>query len=439
MKTKLWAHQQRIVEEFVKKKKLLVIAGLSTGKTLAAYGCIEAVQAKKVLIICPKSVITGWYDNAVEHLEYNVTPLIKGSVAKKSSLIKENGIYITNYETAWRIPKIGSYNWDMVVCDESHKLKSYSSKVSNVLADAFRNVPYKLLLTGTPYADSPLDVYGQIRFLTPALKAKRYVTCETLGSYNSFFDAYTVYYNYGNIKIPTGYKNLEGLAANIKNLVLHVTKTDLKLPNVIHTEHKLVLEGELAKHYINLENDLITYVKDEAATINNILNKTLRLQMLLCGVVKLDNDSYVYYDNPKLNIIKDLAPSEPYVIFTNFKYEVESLLKEYPDACVLDGARNDLVAWQKGNQPILIANCAAGGAGVELHKARYAFYMSHPLSRSVYEQSLGRIRRVKSTTDTVFYIHLTGYIESAIMRALNKKGELANILTGELKNAYLHL
>ena len=53
--------------------------------------------------------------------------------------------------------------------DESHRAKAAGSKVSKFLALLGKRVHYKMCLSGTPMANSPLDVYGQYRFLDSSI------------------------------------------------------------------------------------------------------------------------------------------------------------------------------------------------------------------------------------------------------------------------------
>ena len=80
---------------------------------------------------------------------------------------------IVNYETA-RLLDLDAFDWDFVVADESHKLKSHDSKQSKELAWKLRNVKHKLAMTGTPWSDRPIDVFGQVRFLEPFKKGRAF-------------------------------------------------------------------------------------------------------------------------------------------------------------------------------------------------------------------------------------------------------------------------
>src|SRR3546814_17313846 len=56
---------------------------------------------------------------------------------------------------------------DVVVIDESHRIKSPSANVSRTAARLTRLAPRRLILTGTVMPHSPMDVWAQWRFLEP--------------------------------------------------------------------------------------------------------------------------------------------------------------------------------------------------------------------------------------------------------------------------------
>ena len=59
------------------------------------------------------------------------------------------------------------YDPDLVIVDESHRIKGNNGNASRLLHRIGRNVEYRLILTGTVMPHSPLDVYAQWRFLDP--------------------------------------------------------------------------------------------------------------------------------------------------------------------------------------------------------------------------------------------------------------------------------
>lgn len=55
----------------------------------------------------------------------------------------------------------------MLAVDESHRAKTPAAQRTKVLLAAAKYAPYRRILTGTAYANSPLDLYAQFKFLHP--------------------------------------------------------------------------------------------------------------------------------------------------------------------------------------------------------------------------------------------------------------------------------
>ena len=73
-----------------------------------------------------------------------------------------------NYESAWRLEKdLLTYNADLIIADEAHKLKDSRTSQSKGLHHLGDKARYKLLLTGTVITNREMDVFSQYRFLDP--------------------------------------------------------------------------------------------------------------------------------------------------------------------------------------------------------------------------------------------------------------------------------
>lgn len=83
---------------------------------------------------------------------------------KKSSM--KFNVLITNYEMT-RIEKtsLSAIDWSIVVVDEAHKLKNSASKFFQCLLEY--NIPYKLMLTGTPLQNNLDELYSLLSFMCP--------------------------------------------------------------------------------------------------------------------------------------------------------------------------------------------------------------------------------------------------------------------------------
>lgn len=83
----------------------------------------------------------------------------------KTSSMKFN-VLITNYEiTSIEKSTLSSIDWSIVVVDEAHRLKNTSSHFFKCLSSY--NIPYKLMLTGTPLQNNLDELYCLLSFMCP--------------------------------------------------------------------------------------------------------------------------------------------------------------------------------------------------------------------------------------------------------------------------------
>jgi len=152
LKTTPWRHQ---VEAFrFAMERLLRGAGaallaleMGVGKTLVALMVLAALAAKRILICCPLRVVPVWEQQIERHLDL---PLIVvtlddsiSGVARKQQLAEEKlklaettgrpFAVIINYDSVWRAPFADwaeKQAWDLIIADESHRLKAPGGKAS---------------------------------------------------------------------------------------------------------------------------------------------------------------------------------------------------------------------------------------------------------------------------------------------------------------------
>ena len=87
MTTKSWQHQKDGVAFCEKRDASLLYWGMGAGKTKCAIDLMIKINAKLILIACPKKVIMTWESQFKEHApgKFSVFAPSKGTVKKKAS------------------------------------------------------------------------------------------------------------------------------------------------------------------------------------------------------------------------------------------------------------------------------------------------------------------------------------------------------------------
>lgn len=432
-----------------------LIAGCATGKTLTMYQVAETTQSKRVLVLTTKSAMgSAWANDAKKHLtNFRIITLGENvrevtdttdvvlaknvKVADKAKYLAGEGVFVINYESAYRL-LAHLHDFDLVVADESHKLGNPKSKQSKFLSKI--RCPYKVAMTGTPYNDKPLTVYGQVHFLSGE---------RVLGNWWAFYNRTAILKKIEHFHMIVGYKNLEDLAQRIDPFTMRVDTEDvLDLPPVMHIERVIPMTPTFKKFYEEFENEMLAEYGDDLLLANNKLTQSLRLHQLTSGYFPNTDSKMVKLGSPKLDellSILDEIGTAPVVVFTRFTHDVEMITERLRREGIpyreLTGSKHEHELWQAGEGQVLVANLSAGNAGVNLDRARYAVYYSIGYSRTEYDQSLYRIRRDGSDrTKHIVYYHLIveDSIDVDIRTAMKNKGQVSDYLLSRITNRIEH-
>jgi len=212
----------------------------------------------------------------------------------------------------------------------------------------------------------------------------------------------------------------------------------LDLPEAIHEDIDIILPAKAKKIYRELEEEFIVWLDNgQEVTAANALVKLLRLQQLTGGFIHSEDKTYKIHDEKieaVLEIIDDI--SEPVVIFTKFRAELDTLRKELEKKKYkvkeLSGRHSDLGegATYPENCDVLLVQIQAGGVGIDLTRARICIYYSVGFNRGDYEQSLARVHRPGQNNKVIYYhLEAPGTIDKYIRKNLKAKGDMVkNIL-----------
>lgn len=457
-KTAPWSHQKQAfwfaatrwggLSEKAAGGSLLAL-DMGTGKTKIAIDLIRNFEFGRTLIVCPAKIVDVWpyqFDlHWDEGQEVTLLPIGKGRTKDRASKLEKvlgyqrdryrQVVVILNYE-ATRQKLLGdmlkSCTWDCIVLDECHRIKDPRGVDSKYFASLGEKIPCRLGLTGTPMPNSPIDIFAQGRFIDPSVFGR---------SFASFRSTYCVMGGFENREIIR-FQNHTTLQNLISRMALQVKAEDvLDLPSEQHIERPFELEPRTRKAYQKMENEFVTWINEEAqVTASNVLVRLLKLQEITGGFIRDPESSTVHeIGREKRDALKDLLDglpvSEPVVIFARFSPDlalIHEVAKELGrTSSELSGARNDLVAWQRGESSILATQISAGKEGIDLTRACHAIYYSIGYSPGEFDQSVRRLRR-PGQTRAVRYYHLVAKdtIDRKVRLALRqKKNAIEKILS----------
>lgn len=459
-----WQHQLEAYQFADPRRWTMLAMDMGTGKSKTTIDLAANSDARKILVLAPKSVLAVWRREFARHWpaaagEIEVLILDKGTVAKNAQRVAtflslpstRRRIVVINYESAWRNPMgplLESIGFDLVVSDESHRIKAPGGKASWHMKRLGANCGRRLCLTGTPMGHSPLDLYGQFRFLDPRVFGTSFVR---------FRARYAIMHQTFRSKV-LAWQNLSELKA-IFHSHSYVCSADdvLDLPPLHHIRRDFVLSPAAARVYNDLERQLVAEVNGTAIIVPNALVKLLRLQQVTSGFVSYRDDAEetvateLARDKADLlrDVLGDLAIRDetdpekhrPVVVFARFTHDltairgvVESLGLRYGE---LSANRRDAIddhACMAPDVDVAGVQIQSGGVGIDLTRASLGVYYSIGFSLTDYLQSLKRLHRPGQERPTRF-IHLVARstVDEAVHVALDRKLDLVESVLQTLK------
>jgi hypothetical protein len=411
-----------------------------TGKTYVAAWLAKNLNSP-VVIVCPKVVIPSWtkvlsYFGIKAHCLINYEKLIRGNTEHLSF---KDGKDTGPSDYTINFPKNS-----LVILDEVHKCKSATSKNSDFLIK-LKMDGYKSLLLSATAATNPLEMKA-FGFAT---------TLHNLVSYRHFITSSGAYAGrYGGFQIDLqSQKTIEAMS-NIHNTLFNLYKVSSRMTRkmfdkIFPDNHVMAdcfnmgtntdkinrvyeqMEAEMAA----LEESSVNYSQHHFA----IMTKARRMAELLKvpTMVEMIED---WYD-------EGISP----VVFVNFTDTVEAIEKQLAKNRKFDGKiarivggqsdkvrQKDIEDFQSDNKRIMIANLAAGNAGVSLHD----LIGNHPRGSIISPsysainllQALGRIHRAEGKTTCIQKVMFAdGTIEvEACKRVQSKLNNLECLNDGDL-------
>ena len=465
---KLFAHQIRAVNmcltEFGQDehKGFGLLFEMGLGKSLTAVtimGCLhEMRRIKRVLVVAPTSVVAVWPKElqAFASFPWRAKALVGDKKHRLEALYEleewqHSGIdvAVVNYETVhrdWMLDALLEYNPDLIIADESQRIKTNGAKQSKAMHKLGDRAKYKLILSGTPVQNNAVDLYSQYRFLNSAVFGTNFY---------SFKNRYCITGGFQRHQI-VGYQNEDELIKKVHSIALRVTKAEaLDLPSQTFETRWVVFSPKERKIYDQLRRDGIAELENAAAiTATTVLTKLLRLQQFTGGFLPDESGRAMPQNTAKLDALADILEDyvvevgRKLVIFARFTAEIEAIEAMLRKKKIAFGAihgdipiaeRGDIVKDFQENPDTLvfIAQLQCAGLGINLTAASMAVYYSLNFNYADYAQSLARIHRI-GQKDNCHYINLVAEnsVDMRVMEALEAKGDIAKKLVDDWRKYF---
>ena len=437
-----------------KSKSAAILAEMGTGKTLISIGIAGYLylqkEINKLLIVAPLSITKVWEEEFQKFADFDYQlEVLEGPTKAKSETLRnlfgtKLQVAVVNYESCWRMEKeIALWKPDMIICDESSKIKNPQAKQSKALHRLGKMSKHNIILTGTPVTNNPLDFFSQYKFLDESIFG---------GSYYSFRARYAIMGGYGNYQV-VGYKNLPELTEKAHSIAFRITKKEaLDLPEQVDVTRHVELEPMARAIYNQVERDSYAELSQGEVVVRNVLTKLLRLSQITGGYIK-DEFSEIeeQVSSAKLNALEEiieecLDADKKVVVFARFISEIDAItkmLKHYGiKYSLIRGDVKDRASEVEKFQndkdvKVFVGQLQTTGMGLTLTASDTAVFYSLSYNFADYEQAKARIHRIGQKNNCT-YIHLIAKktIDEKVMEALTKKKNIADLVVDNWKSLF---
>jgi SWI/SNF-related matrix-associated actin-dependent regulator of chromatin subfamily A-like protein 1 len=443
-KPELLQHQREGVDFLSERKAAGLFDDPGLGKTRQLIESIDreipAGTLKGALIICPNSLKTTWGEEIEKYSTARYAIFGSGRKARRDAFRSlAAAFYVINYEAVVaELPSLRAllrFKPIALVLDESHRIKTPGARITQAVHELRGEAARRYILTGTPVANKPEDLWSQIYFLDDGA---------TLGeSFEDFRAKYCA---------PNGgYVRLDDLRNRLDHLALRRKKEGtISLPPKTYTRLSIPLAGRQAALYEEMRNELIIWVKsmsgEEVSKEGEaILARLTRLAQLASNPELLDAS---YAEVPaKFQALDELlaqylsAEGEKVIVWTSFVGNIRSMMSRYEgfSPVCLHGemdrpGRDRAVRLFRDERSVrlLIANPAAAREGLTLTTARRAIYLDRTFSLVDYLQSQDRIHRISQERPCEIVLLLArGSIDEFVDYSIAQKQRLAAYTQGD--------
>lgn len=312
--TALNDNQKQDIAKLKKTKVGALFMEPGTGKTRTAIELVKSTDTDFVLWIVPFQTKTNLQDE-----------IKKWGMKQKYEIVGVESIGASDRIYMETLEKLKHYHKAFIVVDESLKIKNSLAKRTQRVINLGKYSTYRLILNGTPLSKNILDLYSQMKFLSPLILNM------DIWDYQNKFCVYKKVSG-DNIRTRTyisGYANMEYLYSLIEPYVFEA-KLNLNVGSKV-TDYDYDVDHP--RRYLELKEKLIDSI--------DFMSDTAVL-----GMFQEMQQSYSL-DSGKLDemdfLMENIIPQpDKTIIFCKFIKTKEELQKRYPKSLVMTYGKGTL-------------------------------------------------------------------------------------------------
>lgn len=460
-KTRPYDHQRKAL------KKLLrngyggaLLMEPRTGKTKTCIdwaGIIRSIRELDILLVfAPAPVLPVWENELKTHCGVPYDVLVWDAKARARKIIPTPGDkllwVLINYEAlsagarftesgnesvkagrGWvksTLKKLCEKYHTAVVLDESHRIKSCSSKAATALFTLGSKSEYRVIMSGTPITkhNRPEDIYSQWKFLNP----RRFLDVPTKMDFmRRYSNPVTNGYGYAQF---VGTRNERELRERMMEDAYTVTRDECyDLPKRAYESIPVALSPKSREAYDSIESSGVW----EGTTATHVLARLTELTKITGGHT---GDDWAPLGTEKLDALRGLIEGHldeatPLVVAARYRAEIariQDLCKSLgvPHMTIQGGSDTaaELGRWRalEGCR-VMILQPRSGSLGIDLREADHLVWYSLVYQWTDYSQMCDRIALCKRST-TITHLLAQDTVDWGIARILQEDQDVVETI-----------
>ena len=429
---------------------------MGMGKTVIVLTVIDFLKTmgevrRKVLVIAPLRVAKSTWPREVkdwDHLRHLRVSVICGTERERAEAMKVKAdIYTINYENLpWLEERLkGKWPFDVVVADESTKLKGFRTKQgtkrSKVLGRyAHEHTKRFIQLTGTPAPNGLKDLWALGWFIDQGVRLGRNYTAFL----NRWFRRDFSGFNWD--PMPHSQKEIED---KLKDVCYSLSGDLVTKEEPIAKPIVVDLPPEAKKLYKDMEKQMFIELEDALGTKTieavNAASRTMKCLQLANGAIYTEegNRKWEEIHDQKIKALEEIveeAMGTPVLVAYHFRSDLARLKAAFPSGRQLDTNPKTEDDWNAGKIPVLFAHPASCGHGLNLQVGgNILAFFSLNWNLEEHQQIIERIgpRRQKmaglNRPVFVYYIMARGTVDGIVRARLQGKAEVQDLLMKAMK------
>ena len=402
-----------------------------------------------VVVACPNSFKADWAVAPMDcGLDFTTSMWPRDEF--RTGTVSRPHYNIINYEALLyrgydAVRKIIDKTSTVFIADETSAIKNFQSSTSRAVLDLSKRMKHVRLLNGTPMTQNVLDLFSQLKCLGELDGVNPY----------AFRHKYAVTGGWMGKQV-VGVKNEDELHRILDRCSFRALKKDWSdLPEKVYRPLNLEMTDNQQKHYKEMLQDFYTMVQGEEFTADMVITRLDKLRQITSGLI-MDGEKFKLIDpignNPKVKAAQDIIETgSGKVILVHFYKQIgleiyeQFKKKGYNPSYIRGGMKPEALICEKhkfNNDPtsrVIVcqiqsayqAHTLLGGEGND--RCHITVFHDSTFSLLQREQMEGRNHRGAQDRAVLYYDPIMSSIDKALVDALTKKKNLAEMVVDAVR------